>query len=254
MKRPTLSLGLVIAATMLAACSSGASPSAVPPTLNGKTYLSTAVQGKILAPGTRIQLGFKDGQVSASGGCNSMGGAYTITGNRLSATQLITTDMGCDQPRMQQDQWLAKLLGGVTVTLAGDTLTLDDGATHMTMLDREIANPDKPIAGTTWVLDGIVTGSTASSVPTGVTASIVIANGHVDVESGCNTGGATVTVQPNALTFGPMVLTKRACQAEAMAVESAMTGVLRNTAAYSIDADVLTITTGDAGLTFRAAP
>lgn len=254
MKRQTLFLGPLIAATMLTACSSGAAPSAAAQTLEGKTYLSTAVQGKILAPGTRIQLGFKDRQVNASGGCNSMGGPYTITGNRLSATQLITTDMGCDQARMQQDQWLAKLLGGATVSLAGDTLTIGDGSIQITLLDRKVANPDKPIEGTKWVLDGIVSGFTASSVPAGVTASILMANGHVDVEFGCNTGGGTVTVQANALTFGPIGMTKKACEPEPMGVESAVTGVLRNTVAYSIDADALTITADNAGLMFRAAP
>ena len=139
--------------------------------MEGKTYLSTAVKGATLVPGTQIPLSFKDGSLSASGGCNSMGGTYTITGGRLTTTQMMTTEMGCEQPRMQQDQWLAALLSSSTINLAGDTLTLDDGTIQLTLQDREVADPDRPIEGTNWILDGIRTGEAVSSVPAGVTAS-----------------------------------------------------------------------------------
>lgn len=270
MKRPTLILGLAIAATISGACSPGAVPSSTPSavpsstpgavpspaaaTVDGKTYLSTDIKGAVLVPGTRIRLAFKDSRLSASGGCNSMGGAYTITGDRLSVTQLSMTEMSCDEPRMQQDQWLARLLGGATITLAGDTLTLDEGAIHLTLLDREIASPDKPIEGTHWLLDGIVSGNVVSSVPAGVTASISLVAGRVDVEAGCNTGTGTVEVTADELIFGPIGLTRKACEPGAMAVEQAVTGVLAMTAGYTIEADVLTIKAGNAGLLFRAAP
>ena len=50
-----------------------------------------------------------------------------------------------------------------------------------------------------------------------------------------------------------MALTKMACPADAMAVEQAMTSVLSGDVGYAIEADVLTITAGPNGLTFRAA-
>ena len=194
--------------------------------MNGKTFLSTDVQGVVLVPGTRIRLTFKDGNLSAQGGCNSMGGAYTIAGDRLTATQMFMTEMGCDEPRMQQDEWLARLLGGATIGLVGDTLTLDDGTVRLTMVDREVASPDKPIEGTRWLLDGIVSGDAVSSVPAGVTASLRIVGGRAEVEAGCNTGGGTVAVSADTLTFGPLALTKKACEPAAMAVERAVTAVL----------------------------
>lgn len=191
MKRHPTLLSLVIAATtIVAACSPGATPSPSALTVNGKIYLSTDVQGAVLVPGTRIQLTFKDGNLNAHGGCNSMGGAYTIDGDRLKTTQMAMTYMACDEPRMQQDDWLARLLGDVALTLVGDTLTLSDGTITLTLLDREVATPDQPLEGTRWVLDGILSGDAVSSVPAGVTASIRIVDGRVDVEAGCNTGGA----------------------------------------------------------------
>ena len=254
MTRPPFTLGLAIATVvLLGACSVGAAPSGSRPTLEGKTYLSTDVKGAALAPGTRVRLAFKDGSLSAQGGCNSMGGAYTIIGDRLAATQMFMTDMACDEARMQQDAWLARLLGGASVSLVGDTLTLDDGTIRLTLLDREVASPDKPIENTRWVLDGIVSGDAASSVPAGVTASIRIVDGRVELETGCNSGGGSVEVAAGTLTFGPISLTKKACEPGVMAVERAMTEVLARSAAYTVQADALTLDAGDAGLTFRAA-
>ena len=260
MKRVTRVLTLLTGfAAVMAACStSGAAssppPSAIAATIDGRTFLSTGIEGAALVPGTRISLTFANGNLSASGGCNSMGGAYSIAGGRLSVAQMITTDMGCDQPRMQQDQWLASLLNGATITLAGDTLTLEKAPIRLTLLDRKAASPDKPLTGTRWVLDGIVNGGTASSVPAGVTASIQITGGRIDADTGCNTGGGPVEVSATSLTIGPMMLTKKACAAGPASVEGAVTAVLAGTVTYAIDADVLTLTTGAAGLTFRAGP
>jgi len=249
-------LTLLLAATFafVTACSSAGGPGGTAPTLDGHTYVSTEIEGADLVPGTRIRLAFTDGKLSANGGCNIMGGAYSIEGDRLVTTQMSMTEMGCDEPRARQDDWLARFLGGVTFTLDGDKLTLTDGTIRLTLLDEEVATPDQPIEGTRWVLDGTVSGEAVSSVPMGVTASIQIAAGRVDVRAGCNQGGGSVEVTPDQLTFGPMMLTKMACEAGPMAVETAVTTVLSGAVAYTIDADVLTFDAGDAGLIFRAAP
>jgi heat shock protein HslJ len=258
MKRPPLVLSLAIAATMLGGCSGGAASSAEPSatalSVEGKTYVSTDVKGAVLVPGTQIRLAFKDGNLSASGGCNSMGGAYTIAVGRLSATHTFMTEMGCDEPRMQQDDWLARLLGGAAITLAGGTLTLREGAVQVTLLDQKVVNPDRAVEGTHWVLDGIASGDAVSSVPTGATASILMANGRVQVETGCNAGVGTVQVTVDQFIFGTIALTRTVCDSGSMAVERALVAVLAGTVQYTIDADVLTINDGKAGLTFRAAP
>ncbi len=205
-------------------------------------------------PGTRIRLAFADDSLNANGGCNIMGGTYSIDGDRLTTTQMFMTEMACDEPRMQQDEWLARFLGDVAFTLDGDTLTLTDGTVRLTLVDKEVAAPDQPLEGTRWVLDGIVSGDAVSSVPVGVIASIRIANGRVDVAAGCNTGGGTIQVTADTLTFGPIALTKMACEGGPMAAEAAVTAVLSGAVGYTIDADVLTLDAGGAGLIFRAAP
>ena len=194
--------------------------------MEGKTYLSTAVKGASLVPGTRIRLSFKDGTLSASGGCNSMGGTYTITGGRLTTTQMVTTDMGCEQPRMQQDQWLAALLSGSTISLAGDTLTLDDGTIQLTLQDREVADPDRPIEGTNWILDGIRTGDAVSSVPAGVTASHPDRRRSDRGQRRLQRRLRPVQVTADTLTFGPLMMTRDRVRRGTAGVESAVTTVL----------------------------
>jgi heat shock protein HslJ len=272
MSAPALAVGV---AALLAACSVAALPSAVPSpsagpggaspgadaspssgigALDGKTYLSTAVKGATLVPGTRIRLSFTNDTVDASGGCNALGGSATIANSRLKTTELITTDMGCADPLMQQDRWIAGLLGDSAITIAGDQMTLDDGTVQATFLDREVADPDRPIEGTQWVLDGISSGNATSSVPAGVTSTLVISGGHAAVETGCNNGSASVEVAADTLTFGPMALTRMACPEAQSSVESAVVKVLDGTVHYNIDADILTIDAGTNGLAYRAAP
>jgi heat shock protein HslJ len=246
---------LVTTFALVVACSSAGGASGSPATLDGHTYLSTEIEGADLVPGTQVRLSFIDGNLNAQAGCNIMGGTYSIDGDRLTTTQLSMTEMGCDEQRARQDEWFAGFLSsGVTVALEAETLTLTDGTVTLTLLDEEVATPDQPLEGTLWVLDGMSAGDTVSSIPAGVTASIRIDDGRVELQAGCNQGGGTVEITPEALTFGPMMLTKMACEAGPMAVESAMTTVLSGPVAYSIDAGRLTLNTGQAGLMFRATP
>jgi heat shock protein HslJ len=256
---------LLATALLASACSGGAGSgtpraSGSPPNgtgpqgLDGRTFLSTGIEGRVLVAGSRIRISFDDGQVSASGGCNSMSGPYLIDGNRLVARSLATTEMACEEPLMAQDTWLADLLDGATITLDGTTLTLSTGDVQLTMEDREVADPDRPLLGTRWVVDGLVSGDAVSSVPLGVTAALTFSDGRVDVEAGCNNGGGTVDITATTLGFGPIALTKMACGGPAMAVEQAILAVLNGTAVYEIEADVLTITAGERGLMLRATP
>ena len=85
-----------------------------------------------------------------------MGGAYVINGERLAVEQMMTTEMACEPALMEQDQWLAALLDGAIVALAGDTLTLAKDGDRLSLLDREVADPDRPLIGTRWIVDGLV--------------------------------------------------------------------------------------------------
>ena len=156
---------LLCAVLVVAGCTSAA-----PAGLDGRTFLSTAVTdgggARDLVPGTRIRLSFDDGRIGVQAGCNTMGASYRLDGGRLRITDAATTEMGCDPARQAQDDWVFAFLGaGPTVALAGDELTLTAGSTAIRFLDREVAEPDLPLVGTTWTVVSLIGGDAVSSVP-----------------------------------------------------------------------------------------
>ena len=247
-------LSVVVAAALVSGgCAGGgaASPSAL--TLDGRTFLSTNVQGRELVPGSSIRLTFPGGRIGISAGCNQMSGIYAVVDGHLRATQMMTTEMGCAPPLMAQDSWVGAFIDGATVALAGDTLTLGHGDVTMTLTDRVVADPDRPLEGTRWVVDGIVAGDVVSSVPAGVSASLIISNGRLQVQTGCNTGIASVEATATTVTIGPLTLTRNACARDATSVQQAVTSVLSGQVGYRIEAGVLSLTAAQAGLVLRAA-
>lgn len=230
------------------------------PALNGRTFLSITVTdggvAKALVPGTVIRISFTDGQLGASAGCNSIGGSYTIDGNTLSFQGGSMTEMGCDPARHAQDDWLVTILGArPTIALNGNDLVLRSATTTITMLDREIADPDQPLVGPTWTLSSIITGEMVSSVPAGITATIKFnADGTVDIQPGCNSGGGTYAVDGDAITFGNLITTEMACMGGGSSVEEAVLTVLSaQQITFAIDAGSLTLMAGDIGLQFSAS-
>lgn len=233
--------------------------------LDGRAFLSTGVTvgsaAKQLVAGTRIRLEFRQGSLSAAAGCNTFGATFHLDGAILRISGGATTEMGCDQPRHDQDEWLFGLLGSSpTLALAGDQFTVTAGTTVITLLDRRIAQPDLPLTGRTWTLESIISGATASSIPAGVTATIELgADGRITVASGCNTGAGRYTIEPGAgadtgsLAVSDLAMTKMACPDAAGSVEASVLGLLRaGTIAFEIEASQLRLRAGDAGLDFRA--
>lgn len=224
--------------------------------LNGKSFVSTAVTGQTLVPGSQITMAFDNGTLRANAGCNSMGGPYTITNSVLNAGEEFgSTAMGCDTDLMAQDEWLAGFLGAApTLSLDVDALTMTAKGATLTMSPAAVT-PNRPLVGTTWTLDTMTDGQTASSVPADVEAPTlrIESDGQAAVTTGCNTGVASVVVNESTMTFGPMRLTNMACKGEPQAVEAAVLAVLDGEVPFAIDGAQLTLTNGGQGLVYRAA-
>ena len=98
-------------------------------------------------------------------------------------------------------------------------------------------------------------GDETHSVPFGVRATIIL-DGDTDVrahvEAGCNTGSAQVTIDADHLDFGPLALTRKMCEPDAMAVESAVTEVLTGRVPYLWQGTVLVLGDDARSLVFRS--
>jgi heat shock protein HslJ len=225
--------------------------------LAGKTYLSQSTTGITLADGAVLRISFDDGRISVSGGCNGMGGDVTFEGDAMTVGPMMSTQMACDQPLMDQDSAVqAFLTAGTTVSVDGDTLvltgTLTGSEATITLLDREVADPDRPLADTAWTVTGVISSDAISSGWGSAVATLTIVDGQAQVNTGCNTGFATVTVDEAAgtIAFGPLALTKMMCDDDAMRLEQEVSRVLTGTATYSIEAGSLTLMNGTDGLQF----
>lgn len=234
--------------------------------LEGREFVSTGVTvggaEYPLASGSVVRISFGEGQVGADAGCNQMGGAASYDDGTLELTDgaLAMTEMGCEQALMDQDTWLAEILGSSpTLELDGDTLVVTSDDTVIALADRDTVEPDAPLTGTAWTLDGFGTGGdgdgAVSSVPGGVTSTLAITDdGEMTLAPGCNTGGAGVEIADTTLTVGPVRLTKMACEGAAQEVERAVLEVLDGDVDYGIERDTLTLTKDGNLLMYRATP
>jgi heat shock protein HslJ len=242
------------------AISAGADPGSGDPW--GRDFLSTAVteqgQARPLVTGTRIRLSFTDdGRLAASAGCNSMSGPAEVRDGRLIVADLATTEMGCDAERHTQDQWLAEFLGSrPRFDLVEHELTLTGESAEVRLQDREVADPDRPLHGTRWVVDTIYDDDAASSVPQGAEAHLTLGDGTFGGSTGCNQMGGNAADDEGAgtITFSDVIATKIACEDDRMALERAVLSVLDGEVTYEITADRLTLThPGGKGLGLRAS-
>lgn len=215
--------------------------------LDGREFLSTEVEGFDLVDGTQIRLSFDGRSLGIHAGCNHIFGEFDIEGDRLVGGQFGTTEMACEPDLMAQDRWVTDVFAlEPRLSLDGDTLTVRGVAgIVITFVDREVADPDRPLEGVRWVLDGIRTQDAVSSVALGVEASITFEDGRALVEAGCNTGSAEVQIGDDVITFGPLALTRMMCEPDAMEVEGYVTELLDGDVQYRIEANRLTLDSHD---------
>lgn len=270
-------LALLAALALVAACgnddadvNTGSDGAATPGSLDGRTFLSESVTEngapRALVDGTQIRLSFVDGNVGASAGCNSLGGAYEFDGDALVVTELSQTEMGCDGPRHDQDAFLASVLTDrPTIVLDGDDLTLTTASASIVLVDRVVADPDRELVGPTWIVTGFVDGDVASAfADDGAPGTIRFP----DVSSfewfdGCNSGTGNAEVSDGStggpvdgdgeIQWGETQGTTKACPDRVEYTAAFGRLFATGAASYEITASNLTITNGDgAGVTFRA--
>ena len=82
---------------------------------------------------------------------------------------------------------------------------------------------------------------------------MLAADGNVTFTTGCNDGFGTYTSTDTTITFSALGTTRKACEPDAMKLESQVLTVLdAGTVEYEIDGSSLTVTAGDNGLTYKA--
>jgi heat shock protein HslJ len=243
----------VIALAVVACGNGGAGGTAE---LDGREFLSQSVDGHTLVAGTQVRLSFERREMRAVAGCNMLGAPYDVDDGRLvvRGDGMSMTDMGCDPPRHAQDEWLARFLqASPSIELVGDELTLSTADATLHLLDRVVADPDRPLVATRWRVDTLIDGDSASSVPPEHPVTLVFNDdGTLAAESeGCTSARLDVDVDTarHTLRFGDFAVDAIGCPSP---WEATLSILRKDEARYSITASRLTITAGSIGIAARA--
>ena len=118
---------LLIICLAISACTAKNEGSAA--SLIGSWKLTSFSRADVLTPAvtdTEAGLTFKDdGSVTGNSGCNGLGGSYTVEDDKITFSEITSTLMACDDPRMAQEGAVHQVLTDTaTFKIEGNTLTL----------------------------------------------------------------------------------------------------------------------------------
>jgi heat shock protein HslJ len=120
---------LILFAISLAISACTAENADASPSLTGTWKLSSYGTADAQTPAVEdVEAGLtfnEDGTVTGNSGCNGLGGTYTVEGDQVTFSEVVSTLMACDDPRMAQEDAIHQVLTDTaTYTIEGSTLTL----------------------------------------------------------------------------------------------------------------------------------
>ncbi|MGV8907970.1 MAG: META domain-containing protein [Propionicimonas sp.] len=241
----------------LAACSSPTPAAPAGPTLDGTSWVVTAINQKPTLADHQPTITFAGDRAAGLASCNQFSAGFSQTASTVKVTQGATTAMACTPEAVmtQEQAFSAALAATAAVRAAGGGAELLDasGKVVMSLQPAPVVAP-KPLEGTTWQLSGIIANEAVSSPIAGTTVTMQISGGQLSGKA-CNTFRGDATVAGSSFTAGPLMSTKMACpNAAENAQETAVLTILQTASTYAISGNTLTFNAEDGtGLEFRAA-
>jgi heat shock protein HslJ len=240
----------------VAGCDATAEPSGDGRPLDGREFLLESADGFIVVPDTTVRIHFDEDEGQPSFGfyadCNHHSGPYEVRDGKLVLQGFGSTEIGCEESLSMQDSFLADFfLAGPELQLEGDRLTFVGESATLVFIDREVADPDRPLTGRLWTVDTFITADAASNFALAEPPTVRFGQeGTVEIFSGCNTGTGSFTQADAELTLSGIAYTERGCpDLRAMLVETNVQAVLtEGSLTFEIEAARLTLMRGDRGL------
>jgi heat shock protein HslJ len=194
-------------------------------------------------PHTRVTLGFEEGRVGGSGGCNRyFGGVEAGDDGSIRIHGLGSTMMACLEPIMAQEQAFFDLLGRVdAVRRDGGRLELLSAGSPVLVFAELSSSPEGE-----WRLWGYHDGRQAIvTVETGTEITARLDDGTLAGSAGCNRYRATYTIDGETIEIGPAMTTRMACAPSVMEQEARFLELLGETRAFEVrDGDTLELLGG----------
>jgi heat shock protein HslJ len=91
------------------------------------TLFAVGPQPKAIPDNIAIRLRFENGRLEGYGGCNSIGGNYTLKNRHLMTTGLVSTKMFCAEAMPYETQFLQMLEKSQAYNINGNTLEIQCG-------------------------------------------------------------------------------------------------------------------------------
>jgi heat shock protein HslJ len=248
----------LLAAALLTACNAESASTPNGEDLQGRTFISTEVTGTPIPGGGPLTVEFVEpDRISMTAGCNRGNSTVDLSGGTVVTGPIATTMMACVGDTAGADAWMTSLFEADPAwTLDGDTLTLTTSDTSVTLLDKKVATPDRPITGTTWVVDQLISPSavtTSVALETAAPTLLIGEDGSVSGSTGCNRMTGTAQVAGDKVTFGPLATTRMACEPDIAEIERAVLNVLSGETTFTVDGDRARVMQADGdGLGLRA--
>ena len=221
--------------------------------ITGKKWKLIELNGKPVADKVNgkepfLELDASEKRYSASGGCNGIGGNFTLSANnRITFAQGMSTMMAC--PDMTIEQGLSRVFTTV------DNYTVKDGILSLNKARmaplakfqevKEGSSSKEQALNGTWELDYIsgpriaFDGLYPNKKPT---ITFDTANKKANGNSSCNNYNTSIKIEGGNLHFGPVASTKMACQGSG---ESVYFKTLETITNYDIQDNTLHLIMGD---------
>ncbi len=199
-----------------------------------------------------IRLSFKSNpqEVSFHAGCNGHTGEFSLDGDVLTLSSMYATEIGCSEDLMEQDMWLADLfMSGPTLEHNADQVIVTGNGATLTFIDEDIAIPDQPLSGITWIVDTYIDGEIASAYNLDEPVTMEFSDdGQFEIHTGCNGMGGTYSTSGDDISFALEDMSLIGCNDPLNTIEEHLLSVLSDSASFNIDGNRLTVQGSEKGI------
>jgi heat shock protein HslJ len=246
---------IAVVTLVLAACGTS-EPLGPPAGLDGSWQLTSGThQGTSLDPiaDHPVTISFEGDEVTGTAACNGYGGTFEATDGEIAFSEMIITEMGCFPTEVMdlEQNFMTALVSVTEASVTDDRLMLSG---ENTTLEFEALPPvpTSELLNTVWVLDGLVTGDSVSSVIGDRATLELFSDGSFLGSTGCRSFNGTYTEDAEGLTTTE-ITPHGECADDLSAQDSHVLAVLEGSFDAEIDTRSLYVTTsGDLGLVYLA--
>lgn len=180
--------------------------------LAGRTYVverltdATGSQAPVTGSDASVRFGRAGGIVT---GCNGISIRTSIEDDELVSTLMARTEIGCAEPLVRQEEWLADFFDGrSTIRPDGDRLTLTAGDRVLDLRMQTDADLEQQLTRSSWSLFATVrrsaTAEEMSATPRDVELTITFADGSLSLDPAvCDTSSVPVELAGDRFTVLP---------------------------------------------------